>query len=824
MRLKQAILIIPVLVILSQNGLSAQPNERFSATNPIWFTYKSDDVYLRPLVKYNNGANIISPDPTRYPWEARLENGMPNVIVDENRNTAIYISSFINYASNPPSKVGAMVFTNSTGNHNQWIRPDAELYWYNPNGATSDDKISPINVRGYLTTNIVAVDIESLGMYEDYENSMTPIKLIYLPQRESHNQVISAYQMPKAVNHRGILTGFANMKNNRTANQINFTFPFINGDTHMNFLKQDGDYYFVSRLNSKRASLLDGETLPLSPDSRKRYRRETVTKVGEVLSSQNVTFDIALDMSTKQWEPYSMQPFRLPGFEHDVWWGLVTMFGTEGDSDVQHRQRTELAMSNDGVTWRYVKPGYPFLDNGSDPNSDDHGCINIAKPVFGTKFSEDPTDVLYFYAASNVRHVDGRNPGISLATGKYGKIAGLSANSTEKNYYSVDNTSGVNLESLLHLSLYGSFYEGNTFFPTILADVTQDPRGKSLSQLNSYVALVLYEYNPQMPHGKGILLGAGCGSSVEGTTSISEDYESAPFIYNGVDARTKHYLLQYFKTMSDRNPTEVISMRDAAPIPIVTEAKIKNAVFYGLGFDIKNSNQPPVITEDATRYRPTYLWSKSVASSAFPYVEDFGNNVIHNNYSDPTNRERGVIAVRTVPVSQPNVDQYLLSFYGNEAGNSIELVYTAAGSIRYTLIKDSLPFASMEVNAPANQSFSGKELVITVESVSHNSRKHATELTEDATVLRVSCPELNFEGVSQHPILWNWKHQEGSITDSDRANARAFSFVSFTAFVPEMDKIAIGAKNQSGDGHYSGTIEKVEISEILPSGNNDFWD
>lgn len=35
---------------------------------------------------------------------------------------------------------------------------------------------------------------------------------------------------------------------------------------------------------------------------------------------------------------------------------------TEGDVEVQHKQRTELAISNDGINWKYLKPGIPFLD------------------------------------------------------------------------------------------------------------------------------------------------------------------------------------------------------------------------------------------------------------------------------------------------------------------------------------------------------------------------------------------------------------------------------------------------------------------------------
>ena len=74
----------------------------------------------------------------------------------------------------------------------------------------------------------------------------------------------------------------------------------------MNYFKHNGKYYFVSRLNGKRSALKQGETLPLRPDARKRYRRETVTEIGPQLVSKNVDFTIALDMSTLRWEPYSM--------------------------------------------------------------------------------------------------------------------------------------------------------------------------------------------------------------------------------------------------------------------------------------------------------------------------------------------------------------------------------------------------------------------------------------------------------------------------------------------------------------------------------------
>lgn len=176
---------------------------------------------------------------------------------------------------------------------------------------------------------------------------------------------------------------------------------------------QDGKYYFTSRVNSRRSALKPGEVPPFNPDPRKRFRRSTITEVGEQIVSKNTTFSTLLEYSTKQWEHYSMQPFRLPGFEKDMWFGLVTMYGVEGYPEIETKQRTELAVSNNGKDWYYLKPGTPFLDNGTDPQADDHGCINIATPVYNTKFhaGRNANDPYFFYASSRIGHVEARNSG-----------------------------------------------------------------------------------------------------------------------------------------------------------------------------------------------------------------------------------------------------------------------------------------------------------------------------------------------------------------------------------------------------------------------------
>lgn len=810
---------IPIIVY-SQN------EQKYSAVNPALFLYKMEDIYIKPIMKYDNGKNIIKPNPTEYPWEARLENGMPNVIRDENGNLSIYISSFISFAAKPPSKVGAIVYTNNTNDVKNWERPDAGLYWYNPSGTTADEKISSVFRTGYQSTNIVAVDIESLGIYDDYETTNKPFKLIYLPQRESGNKIIAGYEMDRIFTEKGVLQGFSTMKNDRTTNQKKFTFKFINGDTHMNYFRQHGKYYFVSRLNAKRSALQSGETLPLKPDKRKRYRRETVTEVGHQLMSENVDFNIALDMSTLQWEPYSMQPFRLPGFEKDIWWGLVTMFGTEGDAQVQHKQRTELAISNDGINWRYLKPGVPFLDNGTDPQSDDYGCINIAKPILNSRFSPNPLDVYYFYAASNMRHVPGRNPGISLAIGKYGKVAGLKAESVAKSFYSMDPTSSpISVDNMPKFSMHDAFREGSRFFPYILADVTDDPRGKTLAQLGSYAAVLMYSYAPSGDHGKGICLGGSLGSSVQGTKTVSDNYESVGVtIENVLDGNSKQVLLVYLKDYSDLHPQEIVSIKDFPEIPIVLEAQVKNAVLYGIKFNKgTQTDKASVDLTDASEYKGTNLWDYKPATPSSPcYTEDFSAQSRLPNQKLPIEKEVGTFALRMTPVSGSSI-QTVMKMYGDD-NNNMGIYYNSSGDFRYVLNKDGLPFAGMSISPPSGKTFANKEVTITLEAVKNDNRKYGKAMKEESAVFRVSCPVLNFEKVVQQDILWNWKHPEGSITAADSANARAFAYLDFSAFIAGMDKISIGGKNSACADPFNGSIYQVEIAEKLPSGSSDFWD
>lgn len=60
----------------------------------------------------------------------------------------------------------------------------------------------------------------------------------------------------------------------------------------------------------------------------------------------------------------------------------------------------------------------------------------------------------------------------------------------------------ISVNDMPKFSMYNAFREGSSFFPYILADVTDDPRGKSLTELNSYAAVLMYSFAASGEHGK----------------------------------------------------------------------------------------------------------------------------------------------------------------------------------------------------------------------------------------------------------------------------------------------------------------------------------
>ncbi len=792
----------------------------YSAVNPTLFTYRTSDVYVKAPVKYENGLHLVSPEPEEYPWESRLENGMPNALVDSFGNVSVYFSSFIVFSPTPPSKVGVMVFTNTSGSFTSWNRPNVGLYWYNPNGTTSDEKISSTYSPGYQHTNIVAVDIESLGIYDD-GSSNNPLKLIYMPQREFQYKYLGAYQMPRTFTLDGVLSGFTEMKASRIQNQAVLTFKNINADSHMNWLQVGDSYFFSSRVNGRRSALKPGEVPPFSTDPRKRYRRSTITEVGNTISSKNVDYNVVLDYSTRQWEPYGMQPFRLPGFENDLWFGLVTMYGVDDYPATAMKQRTELAISNNGKDWHYLKPGQPFLDNGQSSSAPDHGCINIATPVYNTKLhaSRNPLDPFFFYASSTIGHTEGRNPGLSLAMSTYGKIAGLySSNSTIYHSPTPETLTGLVESDMAHYSIDYAFRPGATSYPRIIGDITEDPIGKTLTQLNSYASVRVLAYDPNAQDGMGDMLSGSLGSSVPGTTTVSDEYESVPFIYQAVSGNSRQMLINYIKKYSTAHPTEVVSFKNFPEIPIVFEARIKNAVLYGIQFKAGLDNTTAVDFRTMNEYRALNKWSYTPSSSEV-HTENFNNNKILPNALPPTQLPSGAIATQVTPSSSAN-DQTILKMYG-DSSNYMEVEYKANGSFSYRLVKEGDDFVNLVIAPPTGQSFVSKTCDIVVEVVKNADRRFNTSFTEETTVMTVSCPDLNFETSVNQELIWNFRRDVPTQVDS--SYTRGFAYLPFASFVGDMDTITVGASSAFGDDSFSGTIDKVEISDKLPQSGSIFW-
>lgn len=813
-------LLLISLIAMSGCMLCAQ-DRHYSSVNPVLFSYTTKDVFINSPIKYNNGKQLWSPDPVKYPWEERLENGMPNVLIDPQGNISVYFSSFISFSPTPPSKVGAVVYVNTSSDLSTWRRPDTGLYWYNPNGKTSDEKISSTFQTGFLKTNIVAVDIESLGIFDDGGNS-SPIKLIYMPQREFQYKYLGVYEMERSFTADGVLTGFNDMKSNRLANQKILTFKHINADSHMNWMKHKDDYYFTSRVNSRRSALKPDEIPPFTKDPRKRYRRSTITNMGKTFENKKVDFNVVLDYSTKEWEPYGMQPFRLPGFEKDIWMGLVTMYGVEGYPNIENKQRTELAISNNGEDWYYVKPGVAFLDNGTDPSADDFGCINIATPVYKTRFhsGRNENDPFFFYASSNIRHVEGRNPGISLATGKYGKLVGLKVGDEEKTFYSVSpiTVPDLSVSSMPKLSVANAFAIDAEFYPYILGDITDDPAGVSITELNSYAGVRMYVYDENKVHGEGTFLGGTLGSSIPGTHDISDEYIAVDFTTDGTNGINKSGILNYLRKCSAADPQKIISFKDFPDIPVIFKTQIRNATFYGVKFTQALNNTTAINIDAANDFKPSGVWSTNMLPNECKII-DFYNRRHSPNEVIPTNMESGSIALKVV-AEQSAEDQTICKMLGDNL-NYISVDYLKTGAFRYNMVKEGTDYLNMQILPPDGKSFVGKSVILTIEAVKNNDRKYDQNFKEETTVMRVSCPDLDFEKIIHQDIIWNFRRDVPTPVDS--SYARGFAYLPFSAFVGDMNTIIVGGGSSSCANRFTGTIQKIEISKSLPKGDSDFW-
>lgn len=323
---------------------------------------------------------------------------------------------------------------------------------------------------------------------------------------------------------------------------------------------------------------------------------------------------------------------------------------------------------------------------------------------------------------------------------------------------------------------------------------------------------------------RGPLLLAVLVAPKAGTTSPSDNYEAVSFTAGGKDASSKYYLLKYFSDMSKKNPTEILSMRHMDPIPVVMESWQKNSTFYGLKFEMtKPEAKCPLNIEITNLHQPSNIWLFKQSLPGQYSTRDFSNLKLLPNETPPTCMVTGTLAIEAT-VGNLGDEQILVNIHGApENNNSLSVVLTQHGDFVYSIIKDGMPFAEMSISPPSGKSFEGKHVFITVESLHPKNRKYGKDISDQVTIFRLSCPELGFEKIVPQAILWNWKHPEGSITDSDKANAQCFAFLQFSSFVPSMTHVSIGNIDESGESRFLGTIHKTQFAPTLPSGQSDFW-
>lgn len=358
------------------------------------------------------------------------------------------------------------------------------------------------------------------------------------------------------------------------------------------------------------------------------------------------------------------------------------------------------------------------------------------------------------------------------------------------------------------------------------------PRGNDLETVTSFITsqfccfsetAPIYTYDSADEHGVGHFLGGTLGSSKQGTTTISDDYEVVPFVTGGKDGTTKQFLFDFLKRFSQENPRAIVSLKEFNPIPIVLEARVKNAVIYGLKFNKSPLAQEAAISfDEASAYQFSNHWAYTSEEAGRVFTYDFSRQAKLPNQSFPTDLKSGAISILATPGEAVASTQTLLRLYGSDDENDLGIYYDAEGNFRYTLKRDGMPYAQMIIPPPIGKKFAGHQVQITLESVKYEDRKYGRSLPENTCVLRVFCPDLGLDHILQQEILWNWKHAPGSITDSDRANARAFAYLQFSAFSPGMTNLTIGGEKANPATPFTGTIHRVEFADKLAPGENDF--
>lgn len=868
-------------------GLEPGTGTRFSAVNPALFLYSADDVYINAPTKHNNGAHLVAQNKTSFPWEDAWDNGYPNVFVTPTGNVAAYLSVFTFFDPNKKDSQTAIEFLRTNNQLDWWLRPDLGVLHYDASTAIHADKVN--NNGTGQSTNLIAEELETMGITAENND----LRLVYRIHGKTdgvqifNGHTFHGYKTTKSFDSNEAFSFFTNTSNpfNSYYTRNNIKAPFLSADTHNKvYAASNGhsiQYYFTTRLrpvspvavpgyrpNGNRPAGAGG---PTTSDEKKQWRRSYAIEIDPNLDTSVYHSELTplLDPQDNGAEPYSLQPYRLPGFEGDILWGLVTMYDnackldcwTNNDWDTQW---TELAISTDGRHWKYLKPGTPFIPNGhqeGDSNVDDLYTVNAALPVMATRFHN--TDYLeeqyYFYVSSKEKHKDSQNRvgGISLAKGDYGKMAGLHVpNINGKTFYSMNpkNTNvGVDTNNILKLSLSDIFFIGaNTSVNLnrkvklgILADVTNHINDTIYFVEDipaSYVSVNFHAYDANDPEGTGELIFGGFANATPSNIP-SKNYDIVPYISNQFTKKVNNLITsnsknQIFTFLAayQRRRGGIVSTKKT--IPIVIRADVANATFYGFQLEGRMNHPSPLKTDPPAHFTPPNpIYSLDLTGNSVFGSCSRWNEMMHlqsiaapvPNQVAITDLPQGAIAIKVRPSqANPSTEQFIFGLWGDD-NNHIAVTYGTDGKYHYRVRKDAVNFIDFSI-APVDlslSSFHNQTATITIENINKNKYGPGswdpTQIVDGTS--RNIVPNMRVKvGSSTHVVVptitllpdlpANFKHN---------ADTRISHYDIFASFLPTLDRAVTGFNGGSGcSGVFQGNIYGIEVSTELPT-NSDFY-
>ncbi|NJO00493.1 MAG: T9SS type A sorting domain-containing protein [Bacteroidia bacterium] len=652
--------------------------------------------------------------------------------------------------------------------------------------------------------------------------------------------------------------------------QAYFRVPFVNGDTHHNIYQVGDSYHLISRIRINSSDVNAGDNTPLTPRGStnniytNQIRRKVLAEIGStyLTDTPEHSLYIALDAYDDYIEPYSILVEKLPGFEQDMYWGLVEGFnrdkkGSNGNKHLTHfdTRWVELAISSDGKTWRWLKPGYEnaILPNGPRLNDPDHGDISPSPAIFNTKFhttlGDHPLRPYYFYKSSQYKHGDAGSElsGVSLARGAFGKLAGLRSDGPSGHFYSpnpVSSDGKISLEQTIFLKL-GELLTG--FDRQDIGTIADADPANSLAASH----LIVRAYQAGATHGAGEILYQARNT---GAVAYQSDRQASTWH----DPRFGTY--QHDPSDYKAGVMNYLSSRAAQGTPVWSlkqeEVKITLEAFCEGKTTLYGFKLPGLQTEVTSEYQPLSepAWTNipgvplsGTHSALFGRWEDFEEPINCGYLRLPYHEallpnevpieefKQGAISFRVRPYDQGG-KQYIYTMHKDDS-NYVALYYENNG-YHYEIIRRG--------NAVANIVWEGDRRIVTykdslfrylylhVEDPSFNANTATISISTNIqdrdengnfyTVLRV-VPDGGQPKEHRSTLLTT------PTTGEERVNhtrSQIAEYLLFSSLVPGLDKITIGGfpNSESDEGPcvkgFNGFIYGVEYSSSL-NGDGVFW-